>query len=159
MKIWQLINVNVGAVTFMTRAILPGMLKRKRGAIINLSSYSGLYPVGLLSVYSATKSYVDHFSRSLRQEYSKDGIFIQSVTTMVVATKMTEGRWTNSLSLLPEDYAREAVKTIGRLGVTCGHRFHAVQFWLIQLLPEWFRDVMTFRVNSAVLNKHHAQNS
>ena len=136
-KIWQLINVNICAVTFMTHSVLPGMLRRKRGAIVNLSSYSGIYPVGLLSVYSATKSYVDYFSRSLQQEYGADGIFIQSVTTMVVVTKMTEKRWVNSFSVQPDDYARETVRTIGRLDVTCGHRFHAIQSWAIQLLPIW----------------------
>lgn len=147
----------MGAVTFVTHALLPGMLRRKRGAIVNMSSYSGLYPVGLLSVYSGTKSYVDQFSRSLQQEYGSNGIIIQSVTTMVVATKMTKERWVNGFSVLPEDYAHEAVRTVGRLNVTCGHRFHAIQSWAIQLLPVWVRDMMTFKVNSAVMNKSIAR--
>lgn len=143
----------------MTHSLLPRMLRHKRGAIVNVSSYSGTCPVGLLSVYSATKSYVDYFSRSLQQEYGGNGIFIQSLTTMVVVTKMTDKLWVNSFSVQPGDYAREAVKTICQLEVTCGHPVHVLQSWAIQLLPVWLRDKMTFKVNLAVMKKAIRRNS
>ena len=61
----------------MTRLVLKGMVERKRGAIINLSSMSAHIPVPLLTVYSASKAYVDFFSRGLAAEYSSKGIVVQ----------------------------------------------------------------------------------
>lgn len=53
--VWDLINVNVGATTHMTKLVLPGMQKRKRGAIVNVSSSAELQPMPLMAVYAATK--------------------------------------------------------------------------------------------------------
>ena len=55
------------------------MVERKSGVVINISSLSGLMPTPLLSVYSASKSYVDIFSRGLCEEYKNKGITVQSV--------------------------------------------------------------------------------
>ena len=55
------------------------MVERKSGVIINISSLSGLMPTPLLSVYSASKAYVDVFTRGLCEEYKKAGIIVQSV--------------------------------------------------------------------------------
>lgn len=54
-KIWELINVNVGAVTLMCRMVLPSMVVRGKGAIVNISSGSELMPLPLMTIYSATK--------------------------------------------------------------------------------------------------------
>lgn len=53
--VWDLINVNVGAVTHMTKLVLPGMRNRRRGAIVNVSSSAELQPLPLLAIYAATK--------------------------------------------------------------------------------------------------------
>ena len=55
------------------------MVERKSGIVINISSLSGLMPTPLLSVYSASKAYVDVFSRGLHDEYKKSEITVQSV--------------------------------------------------------------------------------
>lgn len=54
-KIWDLINVNIGAVTFLTHMIIPEMKKRRRGIIANISSASDLQPVPYQTIYAATK--------------------------------------------------------------------------------------------------------
>lgn len=53
--VWDLVNVNVGATTHMTKLVLPGMQKRKRGAIVNVSSSAELQPMPLMAIYAATK--------------------------------------------------------------------------------------------------------
>ena len=58
-----MINVNVCSMTLMTKMILPGMLRKKRGAIINISSVAAMGPQPFATIYSATKAYVDFFSR------------------------------------------------------------------------------------------------
>jgi hypothetical protein len=54
-ELWDIVNINIGATTMMTRLILPQMQKRKRGAIVNVSSGSELQPLPLMTVYAASK--------------------------------------------------------------------------------------------------------
>lgn len=54
-KIWELINVNIGAANMMVHMVLPGMVQRKKGAIVNISSLSCLQPTPLITAYSASK--------------------------------------------------------------------------------------------------------
>ena len=62
-NMWNMINVNVCSMTLMTKMILPGMLRKKKGAIINISSVAAMGPQPFATIYSATKAYVDFFSR------------------------------------------------------------------------------------------------
>lgn len=54
-SLWEMLNVNIGATTLLTRMILPQMQKRQKGAIVNVSSGSELQPLPLMTVYAATK--------------------------------------------------------------------------------------------------------
>ncbi|EGD78440.1 estradiol 17-beta-dehydrogenase 12 [Salpingoeca rosetta] len=76
-RIDALVRLNIVSINQMTRIVLPGMQQRKRGAIVNVSSGSGTLPTALLTAYSATKAYVDFFSRGLAVEVEKDGVFVQ----------------------------------------------------------------------------------
>ena len=60
-----MLAINVESVTWMTRLVLPSMLAKKRGAVVNMSSASARAPLPLLAQYSATKGYVENFTRSL----------------------------------------------------------------------------------------------
>uniref|UniRef100_A0A453IFH7 Estradiol 17-beta-dehydrogenase 12 n=1 Tax=Aegilops tauschii subsp. strangulata TaxID=200361 RepID=A0A453IFH7_AEGTS len=75
----RMIRVNLWAVTEVTAAVLPGMLRRGRGAIVNMGSASseGINSFPLHTMYSATKRYVAQFSRSLYVEYKSKGIDVQ----------------------------------------------------------------------------------
>ena len=59
----DIINCNIISLTKMTAIVLPCMIKKNEGVIINNASGSGRIPTPLLTVYSATKAYVDFFSR------------------------------------------------------------------------------------------------
>lgn len=66
--LWNLVNINVSAVTMMTRMLVNDMKKRGRGAIVNLSSGSELQPLPYAAVYGACKvSFIrpSNFSRNL----------------------------------------------------------------------------------------------
>ncbi|KRT85300.1 dehydrogenase, partial [Oryctes borbonicus] len=54
-QLWDIINVNVGAVTMMTRMLVEDMKRRGKGAIVNVSSGSELQPLPLMTVYAASK--------------------------------------------------------------------------------------------------------
>lgn len=77
----RMLRVNVWALTEVTAAVLPGMVERGRGAVVNIGSGSGcldaLPSFRLYAVYSASKKYVAQFSRSLYVEYRSSGIDVQ----------------------------------------------------------------------------------
>ena len=60
--IWQIININVGAATMMSRMIIPQMKINRRGIIVNISSGSECQPTPLMTVYASTKTYIRNFS-------------------------------------------------------------------------------------------------
>ncbi|PIO29394.1 hypothetical protein AB205_0218470, partial [Aquarana catesbeiana] len=149
-KPWEIINVNIGAAVMMVHIVLPGMVQRKRGAIINVSSGSCCRPSPLMNIYassktschyfygdhcrhrppSANKSFMDSFSRALHYEYASKGIFVQSLVSYFVKTSMTASSTflkTKPL-LVPEakDYVRQAVRTIGISRRTAGHLSHSI---------------------------------
>lgn len=130
------INVNMTSVCQMTRLVLPRMVQRSKGVILNISSASGMYPVPLLTVYSATKAFVDFFSRGLQEEYRRQGIIIQSVLPFFVATKMTRIRTPTLDKPTPERYVAAAVTTAGVQSQTNGYFPHAVMGWVTtKLVP------------------------
>ena len=73
-KIQQMLSVNITALTQLTRALLlPEMIARKRGGILNVSSSAGFLPIPGFAVYAATKAYVNSFSEALRAEVAGQG--------------------------------------------------------------------------------------
>ena len=63
-----MIDTNVKGLVHMTRAILPGMVERKQGHVINLGSVAGTYPYPGGNVYGGTKAFVHQFSLNLRSD-------------------------------------------------------------------------------------------
>jgi NADP-dependent 3-hydroxy acid dehydrogenase YdfG len=64
----QMVDTNVKGVMYCTRAVLPGMVARNRGHIINIGSTAGSWPYPGGHVYGATKAFVQQFSRNLRAD-------------------------------------------------------------------------------------------
>lgn len=131
-----MVNVNITSVCQMTRIVLPQMVERKKGAILNLSSASGMYPVPLLTVYSASKAFVDFFSQGLHAEYKSKGIIIQSIMPFFVATKMSKIRRATLDKPTPERYVSAEINTVGLQTRTNGYLPHAIMGWVTgSLLP------------------------
>uniref|UniRef100_H2YRG2 Uncharacterized protein n=1 Tax=Ciona savignyi TaxID=51511 RepID=H2YRG2_CIOSA len=89
-RLHSMVQVNMNAVVAMTSAVLPGMEQRKRGLIVNMSSGAGWLPMPMISLYSSTKAFVDHFSQSLHYEVASSNIHVQSLTPMYISTRMTD---------------------------------------------------------------------
>ncbi|XP_028258551.1 very-long-chain 3-oxoacyl-CoA reductase-B [Parambassis ranga] len=131
-----MVNINITSVCQMTRLVLPRMVERKKGAILNISSGSGMYPVPLLTVYSASKAFVDFFSRGLQAEYKNKRIIIQSVMPFFVATKLSKIRRPTLDKPNPERYVAAQLNTVGLQTQTNGYLPHAVIGWVTTaLLP------------------------
>jgi short-subunit dehydrogenase len=85
-KMDDMISLNVRALTRLTYAVVPGLVARGHGAIINIASIVALAPDLLNGVYGATKAFVLAFSQSLQHELADKGIRVQVVLPGVIAT-------------------------------------------------------------------------
>ena len=83
----QMINLNIVALTALTRLFLPDFVKRNRGSILNVSSTASFMPGPLQAVYFATKAYVTFFSNAIAEELHDTNI---TVTNLMPGATDTE---------------------------------------------------------------------
>jgi short-subunit dehydrogenase len=86
----QMMRVNMVALTELTRGLLPGMIARKHGAILNVSSSASFLPIPNFAVYSATKAYVTSFSEGIRGELHGSGVTVTALCPGPVRTEFTD---------------------------------------------------------------------
>lgn len=132
----QLMSVNVNSTTWMTRMVLPGMVEKKKGAVINIASAAGIINSPLLTQYGAAKSYIAMMTRALHAEYEGRGISFQCQVPMFVTTKLAKLKHTTLFTCSEAAYARAAVAAIGYEPLISPYWSHAIQIWLGTTLPD-----------------------
>lgn len=90
-KIDEMVELNVGAVTRLARAYLPGMLERGSGRVLNVASTAAFQPGPLMAVYYATKAYVLSFSEALAEETRGSGVTVTALCPGPTASGFQEG--------------------------------------------------------------------
>jgi len=83
----RILQVNIVALTSLTRRLLPQMIARKRGAVLNVSSSAGFLPIPGMAVYAASKAYVNSFSEALRGELRGTGVTVAALCPGPVHTE------------------------------------------------------------------------
>jgi short-subunit dehydrogenase len=86
----QMTLVNVTALTSLTRHLLPHMIAKRRGGILNVSSSAGFLPVPGSAVYAASKAYVTSFSEALRAELRETGVSVCALCPGPVVTEFQQ---------------------------------------------------------------------
>ncbi len=107
-----IIDVNLRGVLHGMEAVLPGMLSRRRGTIINISSLAARMPTAGIAVYSATKHALLGLSLAVRDELRDTGVRLTVILPTFVATDMIAGLQLRGLpQVSPETVARAIVRT------------------------------------------------
>jgi short-subunit dehydrogenase len=107
-RVRLLFEVNVMALVDLTQRVLPGMLARKRGRVVNVASVVSWVSAPPFTMYSATKFAVQGFSEGLRREVAGRGVAVSTVNPGPIATKF----WTRSASEnLPSQHLADSLKT------------------------------------------------
>ena len=88
-----MIDTNLRAVFGITRAVLPGMIERKRGDIVNVGSISGIRSYANVTAYGATKAAIHMFSENLRSELEGSGVRVLETLPGPVRTEFMEVRF------------------------------------------------------------------
>lgn len=81
-----MLHVNVAALTELTRRVIPGMIDRKKGHVLNLGSTASFQPAPHFGVYAATKGYVLYFSEALHEELKGTGVSVTALCPGSTAT-------------------------------------------------------------------------
>jgi uncharacterized protein len=135
----RMIAVHVTAAVRLVRAVVPGMLDRGSGIIINVSSLGAFLPTPFNSVYGGTKAFLDIFTRSLHTEIGHRGIRLQCLCPGFTSTdfhkqmgieeeiKRQVKKW-----MEPEEVVECSMKALSRGGVVCIPGF---QNKLLRILP------------------------
>src|SRR6476469_8717390 len=81
-----MIQVNIAALTHLTKLFLPAMIKRQSGRILNVASTAAFQPGPFMAVYYATKAYVLSFSQALAEELRDSGVTVTALCPGPTAT-------------------------------------------------------------------------
>ena len=150
-EVAALMEMNVNSTTYMTHMVLPGMMERKRGAIVNIASAAGCHTMPLLAQYSAAKGYIAMFSKGLNAECSKKNVTVSCQVPFYVATKLAKLRAAFTVPT-PKSYVDMAVKWIGHSGdvVVSPFWLHAVQGWVMDCVPAFLLDPQIFNMHASI---------
>lgn len=118
MEEWEsIIETNVIGLIRVTRVVIPGMIARDRGHVVNIGSISGYKPYAGGTIYAGPKFAVHGFSESLRLDYRNTGVRVTEILPGMVRTGFATARWGDparakkfyddfGVCLNPEDVAR-----------------------------------------------------
>ncbi|HSI91516.1 MAG TPA: SDR family NAD(P)-dependent oxidoreductase, partial [Adhaeribacter sp.] len=102
---WDLmIDINVKGLLYVSREVIPGMIERGGGRIINIGSIAGreVYPNG--NVYCASKFAVDALSKAMRLDLLKEGIMVSEIKPGMVETEFSEVRYKGDTEKAAQTY-------------------------------------------------------
>lgn len=135
----NMIQVNVAALTHLTRLLLPDMLDRNRGGVLNVASTAGFQPGPYMSVYYATKAYVLSFSEGLAEEVRDT-----SVTVTCLAPGPTETAFMDRADMhgtkLFENASKMTPETVAETGYDAFREGRAL------VVPGWPNKIGAFMI-------------
>jgi len=157
----NIINCNITSVINMCKIVMPAMVERRKGVVINIASTAALIPSPLLTIYAASKSFVEKFSEDLGTEYSKQGIVVQCILPGYVATKMSKIRSATWMAPTPETYVKSALSTVGVQDHTTGYFPHSLLVGVLHTihaisptLERWFVIRTMENIKARALRRH-----
>ncbi len=123
-RIWEedlaMINLNVTALTALTRYFLPDMVKRNSGRILNVSSTAALLPGPLQAVYYATKAFVTSFSNAIAQELADTNITVTALMPGATETDFGKVSGMDKTDLFKDAFSAYEVAKAGYNGMLNG---------------------------------------
>jgi short-subunit dehydrogenase len=148
----EMLQVNIAALTELTGLFLPGMIQRKRGGILNVSSVAGFQPGPGMAVYYATKAFVLSFTEALAEELLGTGLTVSvlcpgpTTTNFGNVARMGKVRQVKTVKMSAEAVAIYGHRAFRNRKVTAvpGIQNHIFIF-LNRIFPRWFpRKVVKF---------------
>lgn len=133
----DIININCHGTLRVTQLVVPGMIQRKRGLILTMGSFGGLFPTPLLATYSGSKAFLQHWSIALASELAPYNIHTELILSHLVTSAMSKIRRPSALIPTPKVFVRSALSSIGqqRAGgypyTNTPYPAHAIYKWVV----------------------------
>ena len=139
-----MINLNITALTALTRFFLPDFVKRNSGKILNVSSTASYLPGPLQAVYYATKAYVSFFSNAVAEELSDTDITVTALLPGATSTEFGKISGMDKTVLFaktasPRKVAEDGYEGMlkGKLNVVSGITFsQKIMFAILPFIPK-----------------------
>jgi 3-oxoacyl-[acyl-carrier protein] reductase len=124
---WGVLEVNVLGAYLCCRAVIPGMIERGRGRIVNTGSGAAYLPGSLSSAYAASKAALHRFGETLAEQLKPHGIPVFTISPGLVKTEMTVDRFPEDAPWTPPELAPRLVRVLasGRADSLAGRYIHA----------------------------------
>jgi short-subunit dehydrogenase len=127
-RILTMIDLNARSLVELTRRLVPGMLARRRGRIVNVVSTAAFQPLPYMAVYGATKAFVLSFTEALATELAGSGVRVQALCPGLTATEFQQAAGTDrvlfnkTLAMTPDAVAARSLAALekGKLRVVVG---------------------------------------
>jgi hypothetical protein len=148
------IHLNVTAPVALTGLVLPGMVRRGRGAIVNVASLAGFGPMGLNATYCATKAFLIAFSEALSVDVQGRGVHVLCVCPGFTRTEFQEKAGIDTAQvpgfvwMTPEEVADQAIAAVGRQTVLVNGMLNRVMAAALRLAPRSLVARATVRTNA-----------
>jgi hypothetical protein len=124
----EMLRLNIGTLTELTYLLLPAMVERRSGGIINISSTASFQPIPYTSVYAATKAYVTSFSMGLAEEVAEYGVKVLALCPGATATNFFEAGQFTTVKLPGGSQSPEAVVEVGLAAFDRGNSLAVTRF-------------------------------
>jgi short-subunit dehydrogenase len=153
----EMVQLNVGALTHLTRLFLPGFVQRRRGQILNVASTAAFQPGPLMSVYYATKAYVVSFSEAVHNEARDYGVTVTALCPGPTKTEFHKRAGSTNTNLFKSRNVMDAA-TVAQIGLAAlkkhkalviAGRMNAVLAFLTRFAPRQFTASMARRFQEA----------
>jgi uncharacterized protein len=118
----SLLRTNVEAPTLLTRAMLPGMLARRRGWILNVGSTGSFFPTPHCTVYCASKAYVLSLTEALAEEVAGSGVKVTALCPGATRTRFADRAGVANTALFRKTMPPERVAELGYRALMSGKR-------------------------------------
>jgi 17beta-estradiol 17-dehydrogenase / very-long-chain 3-oxoacyl-CoA reductase len=134
----DMIRINCEGTCRMTRAILPIMIEKKCGAIINVSSGSGTHPSPFLAVYGATKAFINQYSQSVAYEVKEFGVDVLGIHPYYICgTGLYAAKKPSLNAPAASQIVDDTLASLGSKVLAYPYFFHAFMGWgFLNLLPD-----------------------
>ena len=152
----EMLQVNITSLTHLTRLLLPGMIERRHGGVLNVASTAAFQPGPGMAVYYATKAYVLSFSEALAEELAGTGVTVTAscpgptATNFGAAANMRTLGLVKKVSMSAESVARISHRAFRRGSVVAITGFrNQLPAFLVRLFPRAAVRKIAKRLNNA----------
>jgi len=142
-EIDDILQINIHGTLTITKLVLPLMLAKKNGLILNIGSFAGEVPSPMLATYSGSKAFLAAWSSALANEYHCKGIVVQLLNTFFVVSAMSKIRRPSATTPTAKAYVKSALSHLQLPCGSVGRPYTSTPYWS-HAIVEWFVNALNW---------------